>query len=119
MEEYKLDEEFVMGFLVEFKAYLEAATKQIEILTNREEDIFKRYFAYISLQTALSASTCMAMIGNNCLVRGFNLHHYSLKTDNALYSNWKEPRLDEDPLFKKITPESSVKNEDKSDINSA
>jgi len=104
MKERKIDEEHLKVLVKSIEKANEFIAMDINILKNKEADIFVRFMAYQrSVYFALIHAPVM-VASKNMLIAGYSLHNPIFKTAEALKNGWGELSVDNCEFF--ITPES-------------
>ncbi len=100
MSEFKIDEEHIELLSDKMKRALSNISQDVDLLADKNEDIFTRYILMDKLQAVFLGISFISNMHHDAFASGYNSHHELIKnSEKAIENEWGIPDLGGDDFF--------------------
>ena len=99
IEGIKVDNDYMQGTVEEIEVIINYLQDMCSVLSNKDEDLFRRFTAFNILRTILVTTIANLKAARFSFVRGHMVHHPLLQTQLAKENGWDSIDLDKEPFF--------------------
>lgn len=99
MTDLKIDEEFLKGLADSARGFINAVEGQINIMTDKKDDVFKRFMAFNKIKDLLETLAFISKLQKENLAAGLYAGHEFFQTEVAKENGWDRNNIEKNDFF--------------------
>jgi len=99
MSELKIDEKHISKLCRDITLMMRDIVQDIEILENKEKDVFNRYMSLVRLGAIWMGAQQSLNMSRHLFTMGFDVQHEFFQTKSAKENGWDKVNIQDNPFF--------------------